>query len=314
MLNRRHIRVKVMQVLFGCENGENEDIKKETERLVLSMEGMYDLYLILLSLMPEIQKKAKDYLIKSQQKHLASAEEINPNRKFINNIVIKRLADNVSLQKALKERKLTNWELDDEYIDVIFRELLKSDIYKAYLEKESDSFNDDQEFTIQFYKQIIAPNDKLYDYLEDKRITWLDDFPVINTIILKTLRKLKENSLDKHFLPYLYKDLDDKDFATELLAKTILNQNEYGAEISLKTTNWDKDRIANLDFILLQMAICEFKKFSSIPIKVTINEYLEIAKEYSTPKSSIFINGILDKIVKEYSDKGTLNKSGRGLM
>jgi N utilization substance protein B len=150
--------------------------------------------------------------------------------------------------------------------------------------------------------------------LEDKNITWVDDLPVVNTAIVKLLRKVKQHSTQSHFIPELIKDEEDKTFAVELLEKTTSNLSVFSEEIQQKTKNWDKDRIANIDFVLLQMAICEFQMFPTIPVKVTINEYIEIAKEYSTPKSSVFINGVLDKLVKEYSDKGTLNKKGRGLM
>jgi len=179
---------------------------------------------------------------------------------------------------------------------------------------KTSTFKEDKDFVVDFFKEIIAPNDKLYDYLEDKNITWVDDLPVVNTALVKLLRKNKLNVSNQYFIPTLLKDDEDKDFALALLKKTILNLSLYSEEIENKTQNWDKDRIANIDFVLLQMAICEFQKFPSIPVKVTINEYIEIAKEYSTPKSSIFINGVLDKIVKEYTEKRILNKVGRGLM
>ncbi|MCL4153025.1 UNVERIFIED_CONTAM: hypothetical protein GTU68_042304 [Idotea baltica] len=150
--------------------------------------------------------------------------------------------------------------------------------------------------------------------MEDNNLTWLDDLPTVNTTILKLLRKVKQTSQNSHFTPKLYKDADDKQFAIDLFRKTLLNRTAINKEIDGKTQNWDSDRIANIDYALLQMAICELKNFASIPVKVTINEYLEIAKEYSTPKSSIFINGILDKLVKEYEADGTLKKVGRGLM
>src|SRR5690606_16683517 len=156
--------------------------------------------------------------------------------------------------------------------------------------------------------------EKLYEYIEDKNLTWLDDLPTINTTILKLLRKAKPSNPDNHFIPKLYKDSEDKQFAIDLFRKTLLNRTSLNKEIELKTQNWDSDRIATVDFVLLQMAICELKNFPSIPVKVTINEYLEIAKEYSTPKSSVFINGILDKLVKEYEEAGNLNKIGRGLV
>ena len=175
-------------------------------------------------------------------------------------------------------------------------------------------YKEDKDFIIDVYKEIIAPNNKLYDYIEDKNLTWLDDLPTVNTTILKLLRKVKINTPEAHFTPKLYKDIDDKQFAIDLFKKTLLNRSAINKDIDTKTKNWDSERIANIDYVLLQMAICELKNFSSIPVKVTINEYLEIAKEYSTPKSSIFINGILDKLVKEYKASGTITKIGRGLM
>jgi N utilization substance protein B len=182
------------------------------------------------------------------------------------------------------------------------------------MQTRTSDFKEDKDFFIDVFKEIIAPNNKLYDYIEDKSLTWLDDLPTVNTLILKLFRKLKVNTTDAHFTPKLYKDADDKQFAIDLLKKTILNATTINAEIAKKTKNWDADRIANLDYVLLQMGICELQHFPSIPVKVTINEYLEIAKEYSTPKSSIFINGILDKLVKEYKKEDKLNKVGRGLM
>ncbi|MBN4047071.1 transcription antitermination factor NusB [bacterium AH-315-P13] len=303
-----------MQIIYAIKGNESDDLKKDQRFLLHSIDNMYNLYLLLLSLLIEVQSQAETYLTKSQQKHLATHAEKNPNNKFINNEVLIYLKKNKLLQKELKKRKINNWKLDNEYIEIIFKALLKSEFYKDYMSNDLSSFKEDKEFVIDFFKTIIAPNEKLYDYLEDKNITWLDDLPVVNTTIVKLLRKMKANSTEHHFLPKLFKDKDDKDFAIKLLNKTVLNNNTFSEEIAAKTINWDKDRIANIDFVLLQMAICEFQKFSSIPIKVTINEYLEIAKEYSTPKSSIFINGILDKVVKEYEAKGTLNKAGRGLL
>lgn len=314
MLNRRHIRIKVMQILYARHGNENDDLKRDEKFLLQSIENMYDLYLLMLSLLIEVQQKATDFLNKSQQKHLATSEEKNPNQKFINNGVLKLLKNNSLLKEGFEKRNIKNWTLDNEYVEVIFGALQKSPLYKDYMSTKTSSFHEDKNFMIDVFKDIVAPNDKLYDYLEDKNITWVDDLPVINTTIVKLFRKAKQNSGEEHFAVKLFKDFDDKNFALELLTKTKLNLDSYSNEIVNKTKNWDKERIATLDFVMLQMAICEFQEFSTIPIKVTINEYIEIAKEYSTPKSSVFINGILDKIVKEYDYKGTLNKTGRGLL
>ena len=314
MLNRRHIRVKVMQLIYAFKNSESDDLKIPQKFLLQSIDDMYNLYLVLLSLMIEVQERAEDYLIKSKDKHIATQQDKNPNSKFVNNRLLIQLRDNKSLQEVLEKKKPNNWKLDSDYVEIIFKEILESDLYEEYMASDTSTYNEDKKFVLNVFKNIIAPNEKLYDYLEDKKLTWLDDLPVVNTGIVKIIKKVKADSPESYFLPELYKDEDDKQFAIDLLNKTILNQTKYNQEIADKTTNWDSDRLAILDSILLRLAICEFQNFPSIPTKVTMNEYLEIAKEYSTPKSSVFINGILDKMVKEYTKNGKLNKIGRGLM
>lgn len=314
MLNRRHIRVKVMQTLYAFKGSESDDLSKDQKFLLFSIDNMYNLYLLLISLLLEVQKRAEDDLQKKQKKHLATEEDKNPNRKFVSNQLLELLKNNEALKNQLQSHKITNWNLDSEYVDVIFKEIISSDLYKDYMQTRVSDFKEDKDFITDVFKEIIAPNNKLYDYLEDKNLTWLDDFPTINTTILKLLRKAKVNTSENHFVPKLYKDLDDKQFAIDLFRKTLLNRTAINKDIEAKTQNWDSDRIANIDYVLLQMAICELKNFTSIPVRVTINEYLEISKEYSTPKSSIFINGILDKLVKEYEASGILKKIGRGLM
>ncbi|WP_246147087.1 transcription antitermination factor NusB [Seonamhaeicola marinus] len=314
MLNRRHIRVKVMQTLYAYKGGESDDFSKDQKFLLFSINNMYNLYLLLISLLLEVKKRADVDLQKKQKKHLATKEDKDPNKKFVNNQLLKVLADNLRLKDHLDLYKINNWELDTEYIEIIFKDILNSDIYKEYMQTRVSDFKEDKAFVIDIYKEIIAPNDKLYDYIEDKNLTWLDDLPTVNTTILKLLRKVKQTTDETHFTPKLFKEEEDKQFAIDLFKKTLLNRSALNTEIDKKTKNWDAERIADIDYILLQMAINELQNFPSIPVKVTINEYLEIAKEYSTPKSSIFINGILDKLVKEYTANGTLNKIGRGLM
>ncbi|XLS28169.1 transcription antitermination factor NusB [Flavobacteriaceae bacterium M23B6Z8] len=314
MLTRRHIRVKVMQSIYAFKQSHNTDLTKEEKFLSYSMENMYNLYLTLMSLLVALQLKASDYLEVSSKKYLATEEEKNPNRKFIDNKLLTLLKDNAQLKEAVKKRKLTDWDLEDDYVKIIFNNLLNSDLYQNYMSSGKDSFKEDVEFVIDAFKEVIAVEDKLYDFIEDSRLTWVDDLPLVNTMILKMFRKVKENTSPTWLLPRLFKDEDDKEFATQLFRKTVLNDEELLEEIKGRTPNWDMERITEIDAILLKMAISEFKFFPSIPVKVTMNEYLEIAKEYSTPKSSIFINGILDKLVKEYTAENSLNKSGRGLM
>ena len=314
MLNRRHIRVKVMQTIYAFKGSASDDFSKNQKFLLFSIDNMYNLYLLLISLMIEVQKRAENDLKKRQQQHLATKEDKDPNRKFVNNELLTFLKENISLKDQLEINKINNWELDGEYIDIIFKNILSSDIYKEYMKTRVSDFKEDKNFMVDVFKDIIAPNNKLYEYMEDKNLTWLDDLPTVNTTILKLLRKVKETSPENYFTPKLYKDIDDKQFAIDLFKKTLLNATSINTEIDNKTKNWDSDRIATVDYVLLQMAICELNSFPSIPVKVTINEYLEISKEYSTPKSSIFINGILDKLVKEYEASGELKKIGRGLM
>ncbi|WP_236958930.1 transcription antitermination factor NusB [Joostella atrarenae] len=313
MLTRRHIRVKVMQSIYAFVQSQNTDLVTEEKFLSNSMENMYNLYLTLLSLLVETQKMAEQQLTLSQKKYLATKEERNPNRKFIENSILLKLANDPVLEEKLDNRRIS-WDLDDEYVKIIYREILKSDIYKEYIANDNTDFLDDKKVILELFQKVIAPNEKLYEYIEDKKLTWIDDLPMVNTLLVKMFKKLKPNSPEDYFHPPLFKDADDKQFASLLFKKTILNDEKIEQEIEGKTPNWDTDRIAELDAILLKMAICEFLKFPSIPVKVTINEYLEIAKEYSTPKSSIFINGILDNLVKEYQANDSLNKSGRGLM
>lgn len=312
MLNRRHIRVKVMQSIYAMHQSKSDNLEKEEKFLFYSVENIQDLYLIMLSSLIEIKKTEEVFLDRSSKKHLVTPEERNPNKKFINNQVIELLSESNSLSIALENRKITNWELADEYIQILLQEIKQSEFYANYMANRVNNFEEDKQFVVDVFTEIIVPNEKLYEYLEDNKLTWIDDIPLVNTEIIKQLKAIKENSEIK--IPKLYKDADDKDFVKDLFRKTVLNEGAFAKEYMDKTPNWDTERIAELDTIILKMAICEFLKFPSIPVKVTINEYLELAKEYSTPKSSIFINGILDNLVKEFQVADKLNKIGRGLM
>lgn len=314
MLTRRHIRVKVMQSLYAFHQSKNKNFNAEEKFLLKSMKEMYDLFLLLLKLLTEIQAYSENYLDKSQKKFLATNEEIDPNRKFVDNTVLKILNSNKDLQQVIEERAISHWQRDNEYVAILWEEIRNSSAFENYMSTRTSSFKEDKEFVILLLREFIAPNDKLYDYLEDTKLTWLDDLPLVNTAILKYLNKLKESPGKESKLPKLFKSPEDEEFAVKLFRTVYLDDEALAEEMLGKTPNWDKERIAEIDTILIKMALCEFLKFSSIPVKVTINEYLEIAKEYSTPKSSIFINGVLDKLSKEYQEEKRLNKIGRGLM
>lgn len=313
MLNRRHIRVKVMQSIYAMHQNDSDNMEKEEKFLFHSIENIRDLYLIMLSALVEIRNSEQDFLEKSAKKHLATAMDRNPNNKFIDNDVLRMLEESNPLSIALEERKINNWKNNDDYILILLDAVKESEIYQKYMETSKTTFEEDRDFVVDLFTEVIAPNEKLYEYLEDHKLTWVDDIPLVNTLISKQLKSITREA-GSFQMPKLYKDIDDKDYVRDLFRKTVLNEVELAREFIDKTPNWDTERIAEIDAIILKMAICEFLKFPSIPVKVTINEYLEIAKEYSTPKSSIFINGILDSLVKEYQSNNKLVKTGRGLM
>lgn len=312
MINRRHIRVKVMQSVYAMQQSQNDDMVKEEKFLKHSILKIFDLYVLNIQLLAEVQKLAAKKIALSKKKILATSEDLKPNTKFINNKLISAISESISLESYLALNKLNHWSFDDEYVKIIFDTLQQSDLYKNYLTNEVDSYKLDKAFVIDFYKQIVAPNEKLAEYYEDKMISWVDDIPFVNTWILKTLNKQKEGKT--FILGNLYKDKDDEDFVVDLFRKTILKHKSYEQEITDKTPNWETDRIADIDMILIKMAITEFVNFPSIPVRVTINEYIEISKDYSTTKSSYFINGVLDKISKEFLKDKKIAKIGRGLL
>lgn len=315
MLTRRQVRVKVMQSVYAITRSNDDSLEKQQKFLKFSIENTYALYLLMLSLIKEIHSLAKDQVQLASKTYLTNATDTFPDKaKFTGNQFLKLISDNVQLKEELERRKLNNWYLNDEYVKLLYKEIIQSDVYKVYMNKKDSNFEEDKQLVLELFKNTIAPNDKIYEYLEDDKLTWVDDIPLVNTFILKLFKKVKPNVLDSYFLPELVKDQDDIVFANRLLTKTLLHNEVLVKEIEGKTPNWDKDRIADIDAILLKMAITELLHFPSIPERVTINEYLELAKEYSTPKSSTFINGILDKLVKEYQKEGKLNKIGRGLL
>lgn len=312
MLNRRHIRLKVMQSIYAMHQKNSDDIEKEEKFLYNSIDNILDLYLIMISALIEIQKKEIQFLETSSKKHLATTEEKKPNKKFVNNMLLHQLTESSSISIALENRKINNWTLNDDYIIILLNEVKKSSLYQKYMLDKNNSFDDDKQFIVDLFTVVIAPNEKLYEYLEDHKLTWIDDIPVVNTQILKQLKNLNQG--EEFRVSKLYKDEEDKEFVSNLFRKTVLNEAIFSKEYENKTPNWDTERIAEIDTIIMKMAICEFLKFPSIPVKVTINEYLELAKEYSTPKSSMFINGILDNLVKEFNQEDKIKKTGRGLM
>ena len=313
MLTRRHIRVKVLQSIYYFNQNNHQDLDIQEKFLWYSLEQLRDLYLLQLQLFIEIRKHAEKYRKRSKNRFTQSHDTFTNRTNFINNKLLLLLENSAELNETIENKRLNYWELDDEFVHSFFNDLREKDWFKAYQSIDKPVFKEDRDIVIRLFTEIIAPCEKLYQYLEDKRLTWLDDFPLVNTTIVRVFKKINPNNSVAILIPDLYKSSGDKEYALQLFRKVVLNDDELSKEIKGKTPNWDQDRIALMDMIILKMGISEFLYFSSIPVRVTINEYLEIAKEYSTAKSSLFINGILDKLVKDYENAGKLNKMGRGL-
>ena len=308
MLTRRHLRVKVMQQLYANTMSQPFDLKLAQKQLQSSNEGFFELYLFLLNMLIEVQSCGHSLhkLVKKQYLE-ANSNQLNP--KFFSNLAVAKISSNETLKKYTNKLKITHWQNHDEYVRLIWDHIAASDAYAAYLAEGQSGFTSDKNALITLFTDVIAPYDRLHELIEEIKPSWVDDFPLVNTILRNTLIHMHEDSDPKQLiLTSVYKDDDDRRFAVELLESVVVNDEELAAQLVGRTPNWEKDRIAVLDMILLKLAISEFLYFPSIPFKVTINEYLEIAKEYATPKSSTFINGILDVISKEIKHKSMSDK------
>ncbi|MDH3322103.1 MAG: transcription antitermination factor NusB [Flavobacteriaceae bacterium] len=301
-----------MQSVYAILQSKSDNLTKEEKFLLYSVQKVTDLYVLQMRLIVEVKNLALEHLEIKKKNYLATAEDKNPNLKFIQNKVIQAIEDSKEINEYVSQKNLNNWKDDREYVRVIWDALKESNEYKAYLSSETISLKEDKDFIAHMFKDVIAPNDKLFDYFESMNLGWVDDLPLVNTTVLKSIKQLKKG--ETITLKELGAKEDDLEFLIELFRKTILHHGEFTDEINDKTPNWDADRIAEIDLILIKMALTEFLYFPSIPTKVTINEYIEIAKDYSTAKSSYFINGVLDKLLKEYHKSDRLQKIGRGLL
>lgn len=313
MVNRRHIRSKVLQTIYAMTHNQSDQLDVYNRYLLSSIENIRELYLVMLSTLIELHQTEKEYLELSAKKYLATEAERNPNTKFVDNAILNMLTASETLERWIEEFRINHFNVNEHYIKEILSDIKNSELYKDYMSTETQTFEEDQRFVIQLFVNFIAPNEKIHAFLEDNKMSWIDDIPVVNTEILRQLEGLKSTK-DRVKIGRVFKNEEDKEFAEQLFKKTTLNAEVFVKEYEDKTRNWELDRLAEIDGIILNMAVCELQKFPSIPVKVTINEYLELAKDYSTPKSSIFINGILDSLVKEYKSENKLNKIGRGLI
>ncbi len=314
MLNRRHLRIKVLQALYSFYQSQGDDFGKIQKEMLTSIERIYDLYIYLLLTFSELKSISEKRMEDAKKKIRPTEEDLNPNLKFVNNQVIACLEKNVNLRTESENRKV-NWIGDEkhELLRKMFNNLKESEVFDLYMNNGVEGFEEDKAFMITLFKSEIANFPLLYSYFEDQNIHWIDDIDLACTMVVKTIKTIE--SPEKCSILPLYKDKKDElDFVTQLLQKTIVLDKESEKLIDDLTQNWELDRIAKMDIILMKMAIAEMQVFSSIPTKVTLNEYIEISKFYSTPKSNGFINGILDKAIHRLKSEDKINKTGRGLM
>jgi N utilization substance protein B len=277
-----------------------------------SIDRIYELYLYELRLFLELRFQAESAIDRAKQKKLATEEDLQPNLRFIENTFFTALAESVDFQGAC-EKYVVSWADDRELIRSLFEEIRRSDVYAQYMSENQVSFDDHKRFVRHIYDQYILRNELFHQHYEEKNMHWADDLDAAQMMVEKTLKRFKVESKTLALVE-LYKDDEDTDFGRNLFRKTLVVSEDADKRIISKSKNWESDRIAALDIILMKMALAEFQYFSSIPLKVTMNEYIELAKQYSTPKSSVFINGILDKILKDMKTSGDIHKVGRGLL
>jgi len=307
MINRIIIRIKVLQILYAYYQKDSKDIVLAENELLHSLQKSYDLYHYLLALIITLTDVEQKRLDKNKHKYLATEEEKNPDTRFINNRLAEQLSKNKQLL-AFSNEKGSVWTDEDVFLKKVLDQIISSDIYAEYL-KSPDSYESDKEFWRKIFKQYILVSEELSELLEDKSIYWNDDLDVIGTFALKTIKRFEESTApDEPLLP-MFKDEEDRRFAISLLRQSILEGQSHNARIEKHIKNWELDRIASIDLYIMQVAITELLKFPSIPINVTLNEYIDIAKYYSTSKSGTFINGTLDAIVQELKSEKILFKN-----
>lgn len=340
MLTRRHIRIKVLQALYGLNLGTQDDLVPVLKELEKSLDRIYELYLYELRIFLEMLQMAEERIEKNRNKFRPTEEDLNPNLKFVNNRVLRALKDNAPLQRAFENHKV-HWADHREILFKIFNEFRDSEIFTRYMNSGQNSLKEDKQVLKIFYAEFVTENESLHQFYEDISMHWADDLDAAQMFVTKTLKSFQEVNnfvFSKASLPEgrevktlndlpagydlqhskltveLYKDEDDANFGRMLLRYTANEAAQNEKLISSKTKNWDTDRIASIDILLMKMALSELVHFDQIPIKVTLNEYIDLSKEYSTPKSGQFINGILDKLVLQLKEENKIVKVGRGLM
>lgn len=310
MLGRRQLRAKAMQSLYAYYRG-NEDIRLVEKNMVNGINDIQNLYYALLTLILAIKNEAQSKIDIGLSKNFPTESERNPNRKFVENYIFKILEENETLKEFAERNKQLDWSVEVIYPSRIYKEFTEDPKFIEYLENPKRDFEEDKNLILNLFANYIAPNDELLNFVEDLKLSWSDDLHIANTMVMNTIKSftIENNKLFKLLL-----DPEHLEFTKDLVKTSIRHENELNQIIEQKAQNWDLERIALIDRLIIQMALAEFLYFPSIPPKVTINEYVEIAKNYSTPKSKTFVNGILDKSLKDLKEDGKIKKSARGMM
>ncbi|HLN21699.1 MAG TPA: transcription antitermination factor NusB [Bacteroidales bacterium] len=311
MISRRLLRIKALMALYAFNRRNDGNLSQAEKELVFSIIKTYDLYHYLLLLVLELSDIAAEKIDKAMHKRIPTHEDLNPNRRFIDNMLIAQLRENKGFNDYVSSNKLS-W-VNSHIPRLLYNKLIAWEGYREYINSAKPDFNEDKKFVISIINDLFLASEDLQSYLEEQSIYWNDDMEYVSAMVEKTIRKFRPDAVKNVLMP-LYKNDEDKDFVKILFRQAVMNEKKYSELIDKNTTNWEVERIALMDILVMQLAITEIMEFQEIPVRVTLNEYIEIAKYYCTSKSSTFVNGILDKIVKDIRDAGMLNKSGRGLM
>ena len=313
MLNRRHLRIKGLQTIYAYHQAEVRDMRAFEKNLLSDIQKVQEYYVYLLLLIIELSHFEEEDVKDRKVRHVPSKDDLNSKVILSENLFVQQLKENEQFNQLVKKYKL-NWDGETVLLRELFNKIKSAEEYKAYPSSDKN-YKSDQELILFIYKNIIFKFPLLEQHLEEKNINWSVDESVVEAMVLKTVKTFKEGpSNDNSLIPLTANWEDDRDFIVELFQKTVLNDEKYGEYIAEKTKNWDVERIAMVDTILMKMAITEMIHFPSIPVKVSMNEYIDISKEFSTPKSKVFINGILDKILADLKQNNIIKKTGRGLI
>ena len=307
MINRVLIRLKIIQLVYAYYQNGSKNLDSAEKELFFSLSKAYDLYNYLLMLMVALTNYAQKRVDAGKAKLAPTSEDLSPNMKFIENKFVAQLEVNKQLLEFISNQKKT-WENDQEFVKELYDKITASDLYKEYMASSDSSYEADRELWRKLYKSFVFNNDSLDQVLEDQSLYWNDDKGIVDTFVLKTIKKFEESKGASQPLLPEFKDDEDQEFARRLFRRTILNGDYYRHLISDNTRNWDLDRVAFMDVVIMQCALAEILSFPNIPISVSLNEYVEIAKLYSTAKSGSFINGTLDGIVNQLKKEGKLTK------